>query len=151
MRDHRPNAMLPNRSGDEHSCLQLLKRDMRVHSPPPATLARLAPMIAAGRGEGAGIPFAIGRRDGGAALFRLGEPAAVVCGVCWREDRAPATWGKLLAVVDIRGVRVPSVRRPPVPWLVVVLVAALPPETVERLADLERCVAWVLIEGATAS
>jgi hypothetical protein len=122
-----------------------------VHSPPPATLARLAPMIAAGRGEAAGIPFAIGRRDGGAALFRLGEPAAVVCGVCWREDRAPATWGKLLAVVDIRGVRVPSVRRPPVPWLVVVLLAALPPETVERLEDLARCIAWALIESTTAS
>jgi hypothetical protein len=54
-------------------------------------------------------------------------------------------------VVDIRGVRVPPVERPPVPWLAVVLVAALPPETVERLVDLERCVAWVLIEGATAS
>jgi len=126
-----------------------------VHSPRnrvlPETLARLAPIVAAGRGEAAGIPFAIGRRDGGATLFRLGEPAAVVCGVCWREDRAPATWGKLLAVVDIRGVRVPSVGRPPVPWLAAVLLAALPPETVERLADLERCIARVLIERATGS
>jgi hypothetical protein len=122
-----------------------------VHCPPPETVVWLAPMVAAGRGEAAGIPFTIGRRDGGAALFRLGEPAAVVCGVCWREDRAPATWGKLLAVVDIRGVRVPSVRRPPVPWLVVVLLAALPPETVERLKDLARCIAWALIESATAS
>ena len=126
-----------------------------VHSPRnrvlPETLARLAPIVAAGRGEAAGIPFAIGRRDGGATLFRLGEPAAVVCGVCWREDRAPATWGKLLAVVDIRGVRVLPVERPPVPWLAAVLLAALPPETVERLADLERCIARVLIERATGS
>src|SRR4051794_41949328 len=30
MRDCRPNAVLPNRSGDEHSCLRTLKRDMRV-------------------------------------------------------------------------------------------------------------------------
>jgi hypothetical protein len=117
---------------------------------PPETAAWLAPMVAAGRGEAAGILFAIGRRDVGAALFRLGEPAAVVCGVCWREDRAPATWGKLLAVVDIRGMRVPPVERPPVPWLAVMLMAALLPETVERLADLERCIAWALIEGATA-
>jgi hypothetical protein len=66
-----------------------------VHCPrgrvPPETMAWLAPMVAAGRGEAAGIPFATGRRDEGAALFRLGEPAAAVCGVCWREDRAPAT------------------------------------------------------------
>jgi len=58
-----------------------------VYSSPPETMAWLAPMVAAGRGEAAGIPFAIGRRDGGAALFRLGEPAAVVCGVCWRCSR----------------------------------------------------------------
>src|SRR4051794_35672025 len=118
---------------------------------PPETLARLMPLVAAGRGEAAGVPFAIGRRDGGAALFRLGEPAAVVCGVCWREDRAPATWGKLLAVMDIRGVRVLPVGRPPVPWLAAVLLAAMPPETVERLADLERFIAWVLLEQATGS
>ena len=122
-----------------------------VHCPPPGMVAWLAPMVAAGRGQAAGIPFAIGRRDEGAALFRLGEPAAVVCGVCWREDRAPATWGKLLAAVDIRGVRVATGVRPPVPWLAVVLMAALPPETVEWLVDLERCIAWVLIEQATGS
>ena len=116
---------------------------------PPETLARLMPMVAAGRGEAAGIPFAIGRRDRGAALFRLGEPAAVICGVCWREDRAPPTWGKLLAAVDIRGVRVSPVGRPPVPWLAVALLATPSPETVERLADLERCIAWVLLEQAT--
>ena len=106
-------------------------------------MAWLAPMVAAGRGEAAGIPFAIGRRDEGATLFRLGEPAAVVCGVCWREDRAPATWGKLLAVVDIRGVRVPPAERPPVPWLAALLLAALPPEALERLGDIARCLALV--------
>jgi hypothetical protein len=116
---------------------------------PPEPLARLAPMVAAGRGEAAGIPFAIGRRDEGATLFRLGQPAAVVCGVCWREDRAPATWGKLLAVVDIRGVRVPLAERPPVPWLAAVLLAALLPATVERLTDVARGIARVLIEQAT--
>jgi hypothetical protein len=126
-----------------------------VHGPggrvPPETVARLAPMVAAGHGEAADLPFAVGRRDEGAALFRLGEPAAVVCGICWREDRAPATWGALLAVVDIRGVRVPTVGRPPVPWLAVALLAALPPETVERLANLARSIAWVLLEQATGS
>src|SRR5439155_6012541 len=30
MRDRRADASLPNRSGDEHSCLRTLKRDMRV-------------------------------------------------------------------------------------------------------------------------
>src|SRR3954447_22344657 len=124
-----------------------------VHCPrdrvSPETMVWLEPMVAAGRGEAAGIPFAIGRRDGGAALFRLGEPAAVVCGVCWREDRAPATWGKLLAVADIRGVRVPLAERPPVPWLAALLLTAPPPETVERLADLARAIAWVLLEQAT--
>ena len=116
---------------------------------PPRTAAWLAPMVAAGRGEAAGIPFAIGRRDGDAALFRLGEPAAVVCGVCWREDRAPATWGKLLAVADIRGVRVPPTGRPPVPWLAVMMLpgmSVLPPETLAKLGDMERCLAWYLIE-----
>ena len=126
-----------------------------VHSPrdrvPSGTVAWLAPIVAAGRGEAAGIPFAIGRRVEGAALFRLGEPATAVCGVCWAEDRAPATWGKLLAVVDVRGVRVPPAEHPPVPWLAAVLLTALPPETVERLADLERCIAWVLLEQATGS
>jgi hypothetical protein len=122
-----------------------------VYCPLRGTAAWLAPLVAAGRGEAAGIPFAIGRRDGGAALFRLGEPAAVAGGVCWCEDRVPATWGKLLAVVDIRGVRVPPVERPPVPWLAVVFLAALPPETVERLADLERAIVRVLIGQATGS
>src|SRR5690242_17992339 len=53
----------------------------------PATVARLAPLVAVGRGEAAGIPFAVDRRSEGAALFHLGEPPVVVCGVCWREDR----------------------------------------------------------------
>jgi hypothetical protein len=117
----------------------------------PETIRLLAPMVAAGRGEAASIPFAIGRRDEGAALFRLGEPRTVVCGVCWRENRAPATWGALLAAVDIQGVRMPPAERPPVPWLAVVLIAAMPPETALRFADLEQSIAWVLIEQATAS
>jgi hypothetical protein len=124
-----------------------------VHCPrdrvPPETMVWLEPMVAAGRSEAAGIPFAIGRRDGGAALFRLGEPAVVVCGVCWREDRAPATWGKLLAVVDIRGVRVPLAQRPPVPWLAAVLLATLLPANVERLTNIARGIARVLIEQTT--
>lgn len=111
----------------------------------------LAPMVAAGKGEPAGIRFVIDRQGEGAALFRLGRPSAVACGLCWREDRAPEVWGRLLAVVDVRGVRVIPAERPPVPWLATVLLAAPPPEAVERLADLARAIAWVLLERATGS
>jgi len=126
-----------------------LVRSSRDQALPRATewLARAA---AAGRGEAAGIPFVIDRRGEATALFHIGEPSAVVCGVCWREDRAPAAWGALLAVVDIQSIRMAPVRRPPVPWLVVVLMpalAVLPPERLIQLGEMERCLAWCLIEA----
>ena len=124
-----------------------------VHSPRdqvlPATIEWLAPLVRAGRGEPAGIPFEVTRRGEGTALFTIGKPAAVVCGACWAEDRAPAAWGAMLAVMDIQGVPMAPAERPPVPWLAVAFLPAigtLLPETLVKLGDMERCLAWCLIE-----
>ena len=127
-----------------------------VHSPRdqvlPATVAWLAPLVRAGKGEPAGIPFEVTRRGEGTALFVIGRPAAVACGVCWAEDRAAAAWGAMLAVMGVQGVPAAPAGRPPVPWLAVAFLpamAALPPETLVKLGDMERCLAWTLIEQAT--
>jgi hypothetical protein len=127
-----------------------------VHSPRdqvlPSTIEWLAPLVAAGKGEPAGIPFEVTQRGEGTALFVIGRPAAVACGVCWREDRAPAAWDAMLAVLDIQGAPMAPAERPPVPWLAVAFMpgmGALLPETLVRLGDMERCLAWVLVEQAT--
>ena len=57
----------------------------------------------------------------------------------------------MLAVMGVQGVPAAPAGRPPVPWLVVVFLlamAALRPETLVKLGDMERCLAWVLVEGA---
>lgn len=113
------------------------------------TMEWLAPMVAAGRGRPGDIPFAVERRGQGSALLRIGEPAAVWCGVCWEEERSREAWEAMLALAHQSGVTQAPGSRPPVPWLAVLTLPAmftLPPEQVMMLGDMERCLAWAVIE-----
>ena len=48
----------------------------------PEAVRTLAPMVAAGRGEPAGIPFVVTHRGEGMASFELGRPAAEATAGC---------------------------------------------------------------------
>lgn len=125
-----------------------------VHSPRsgvwPETMALLAPMIADGRGSPGGVPFLVAERSEAAALVMLCDPPAVACGVCWSEERSTAAWQALIQLGAASGLRRVPDHIPAVPWLgVVVLPTALllDPATLMSLGDLERCLAWALIEA----
>lgn len=113
------------------------------------TMSWLAPMVAAGGGRPAGMPFAIERRSQGSALLRIGEPAAVWCGVCWDELRSSDAWMAVLALAQQSGVAHAPDSRPAIPWLAVLttpVMFTLPPEQIMMLGDMERCLAWAIIE-----
>lgn len=114
------------------------------------TMEVLQSMIAAGYGDAAGIPFRIPERGAGTALITIGEPPAVLCGVCWDESRSDEAWMTMLEAMRQSGyVKAPD-RIPPVPWLAVLMLPAmlaLPIETILMLGDLERCLAWAVIEA----
>lgn len=116
------------------------------------TLDLLMPMLAAGHGVAAGIPFEIVRRQPGSALLTIGAPPGVLCGVCWDQERSADGWAAMLAATHESGMRSLPAERPPVPWLAVTLLlpgaAAMSLETIMMLGDMERCLAWGLIEGA---
>jgi hypothetical protein len=114
----------------------------------PEAVRTLAPMVAAGRGEPAGIPFVVTHRGEGVASFELGRPAAELCTVCWGAERSAEAWPRVLGTVPAETTRRAPAGPPPVPWLAVLTLPplhALPVDTVLRLADLERCLAWALI------
>ena len=77
----------------------------------------------------------------------------VMAVACWRADREADAWRQFCDLVDIGGKlwQHAQDREPPdLPWLAVHLlpyIAALSPETLMMLGDLERCLAWALIES----
>jgi hypothetical protein len=98
----------------------------------------------------------------GAAFFQI-EPAGermskapyamAVC--CWRADREADAWAQFRQIAEIGAAVWPDrpevlVEPPDIPWLAVnVLPHAmqLPPATRSVLGDLDRCLAWALIES----
>jgi hypothetical protein len=116
----------------------------------PEAVQTLAPMVAAGRGEPAGIPFVVTHRGEGVASFELGRPPAELGTVCWSVTRSAEAWPRVLRTMRAEAATRPPVDPPPVPWLAVLTLPplhALPVGTVLQLADLERCLAWALIEA----
>lgn len=115
------------------------------------TLELLRPMLAAGHGVAAGIPFEVVRRQPGSALLTIGAPPAVLCGVCWDQERSVDGWAAMLAASHEAGMRSLPAEMPPVPWLAVVILppgaALMPLETIMMIGDMERCLAWGLIEA----
>lgn len=113
------------------------------------TIELLEPMLRAGRGVAAGIPFEIVRRQPGSALLTIGEPAGALCGVCWDEARSDDGWAAMLTASHETGMRKFPAERPPVPWLAVMILPgmlSMELEAVSMLGDMERCLAWGLIE-----
>lgn len=116
----------------------------------PEVIAWLAPMVQAGKGEPAGISFGIDRRTDGSALVVIGRPPAVLCGVCWAQDRSAGAWSAMIELMRSSGMMQAPDGPPPAPWLAVLTLPAmyqLPPETIAMLGDMERCLAWTLIES----
>lgn len=113
------------------------------------TIDWLQPMLRAGQGEAAGIPFEIVRRLPGAALLTIGSPPGVLCGVCWARERSDDGWAAMLAASHETGARAFPAEQPPVPWLAVTILPGMLSmgfEVVGMLGDMERCLAWALIE-----
>ena len=69
---------------------------------------------------------------------------------CWRADREAEAWRQFRAIVAEFAGKLPDREPPDLPWLAVYVLPytlTLPPETVTMLGDLERCLAWALIES----
>lgn len=115
----------------------------------PQTRAWLTPMLRAGKGAPAGIPFEVTSRTDGTALFAIGSPPAVLCGVCWDDGRSEAAWRAMLALMREQGMMQAPAGPPPTPWLAVLVLPAmfaLPPQTIVELGDYERSLAWCIID-----
>lgn len=110
----------------------------------------IRPVLEAGSGDLGGIPVRVLRREADMAALSIGLPMAVLMTVCWGDPAASqALWSDIGA--KRRGA--PSGdQAPAVPWLAVSLdllvLAMLPQDTQSMLGDLERCIAWTLIDGA---
>lgn len=110
----------------------------------------IRPVLEAGSGDLGGIPVRVLRIEADMAALSIGVPMAVLMTVCWGDPAASqALWSHIGA--EQRGA--PSgARAPAVPWLAVSrdlpVLAMLPQDTQSVLGDLERCIAWTLIDGA---
>lgn len=131
-------------------------------------IAFLRPLIERGGGQIPHIPAwhldFWPRTAGGASVFqiaprRASEPGGtnpyIMAVACWRADVSDDAWHQAHELARlVPGVPVLLAETPPaVPWLVVTLfpgALALRPDRLPQLADLERCVAWALIEEGNA-
>lgn len=90
-------------------------------------------------------------RDGAAAFsLQVGRGGRVAATnvVCWRAEIADEAW-RLVQAPERAPLTGRVIRRPPVPWLATTLhpgVAELDEGEIMALADVERCLAWTLIE-----
>lgn len=124
-----------------------------------AVIAFLDPII---RGGGGVVPpgFTVsmvrlvgadGRPTDGLAAFTVqmgpGGRALANNVVCWRDAAADDAW----TIATGGGALLPPSGRPDAPpWLATMIcdgLAVLPPDEIPMLADLERCIAWTLIEA----
>ena len=87
----------------------------------------------------------------GGAMYTLfaGETPAVICGLATTEDAVAGVWPALLE--RSREQQMPTPDRPPgmLPWLAILILptmANLPREIIGQLGDLERCIAWTILE-----
>ena len=134
-------------------------------------VARLLPIIDAQEGDlpeaGFGIDIMTpldehGHRLPGAAFFqiqpqgeRMPKTPYVMAVCCWRADREAGAWQQFRQIAEIGAAALPNrpatlAEPPDIPWLAVnVLPAAmlLPAADIPVLGDLERCLAWALIES----
>ena len=129
----------------------------------PEAIAALRPLAGTEHGERIPVPGDCGlwmsRRSkipGGAIVeIGAGDHVVILMGIAWNQARADTMWGSLVDLVRASAARdgtlvAPVLRQPPLPWCCVLLgrpQAALPPSIAMMLGDLERCIAWTLIEG----
>lgn len=83
-------------------------------------------------------------------------PAQVAQAVLvWTSAAADRIWPRIVAQSRALGIAAGLLRRPAqLPWLAVALTpaaAALPPDTLMALGDLERCWAWAVLETVSPS
>lgn len=103
--------------------------------------------------------------DNGYAKFCAGADGIelALCVVCWQAARSPAVWQAMCDTAEVKALASPgAVHNPPhVPWLAATILpsagdytarfgALKAAERLFALGDLERCVAWTLIERANA-
>jgi hypothetical protein len=127
-------------------------------------LAVLVPMVSAGSGDfpDLGLGFDVTLGHPGMASYQIGPAgarppgSAYVMGiVCWRAEEAPGAWTRFREYADL-DLEVPrliiSMIPPAVPWLGVRIMeacarAALSIGTCLIIMNLERCLAWAVIEA----
>jgi len=112
----------------------------------------LRPIVEAGGGElPMGFSVRIDRGDSGGWLFTVsvGTVPIVTCGLAMDEPQATEVWARLIGLATTLDLPRPA-NPPPVPWLSAVILptagAVADPGTMMAVADLERCVAWVLVD-----
>jgi hypothetical protein len=136
-----------------------------------AVIDRLLPIVLALEGDllGLGIDILLptGEHPGagflpGTAFFQIGPAGErmsrhpyVMAIACWRADREARAWAQFREIAEIGAEAWPNrpaalAEPPDIPWLAVNLLphaAALSPEALMTIGDLERCLAWALIES----
>lgn len=125
-----------------------------------ATIAFLGPLIAPGTEWPRKIPaldgisIIIDRKNSGRALITLQGPAGrtcIICGLAWEADAGDLIWSDMMELARNEIVIAPMLRRPPLPWLAVMMTShatTLPPDQLMMIADLERCIAWSILEDS---
>ncbi len=114
-------------------------------------IAILRPICDAGGGDLPGnLRIALTRGNAGGYLYTIyrQETPLVTCGLATAEDQAAEIWPVLVKLAGQLDLPRPP-RGPRVPWLSVVILptlALVDRETCGAIADLERCVAWTLID-----
>jgi hypothetical protein len=118
-------------------------------------LRALSPLVSAGMGEIPGMPglYAEIRRGQGQASITIGlanGQVALVAVLAWEPAGAQTSWGAILSLAR-DGAAIATVLRQPdhLPWLAVTMAmpsATLSPEQLIMLGDLERCLAWAILE-----
>jgi len=123
-------------------------------------IALLAPIVAAGGGQVPHTPewhLDLWPEAGWAAFQLARGPASSEAGkrpyfmavACWQEDVTPEAWAQAHKLAQLAPPDQLPADPPPLPWLSVTLLPAvllLPRERIGMLGDLERCVAWTLVE-----
>lgn len=93
----------------------------------------------------------------GSTVVTIGEqdgPAVVVMGVAWAQPHADTLWSRLVTLAResarVDGTLIaPVLTQPSTPWCAAILgvpSSLIEPGIIAAIGDLERCIAWTLIE-----
>jgi hypothetical protein len=112
----------------------------------------IRPIVQAGGGElPGGLRVEITRHASGGHVLTVyrGDATVATCGLAVDDTQASQMWPQLTNLAQLLGFRRPK-RQPPTPWLSVLILpglAQVDPGPAGMLGELERCLAWAILES----